>query len=607
MNAKEIERKAGRIFEYNLPDYWIFRSQEDQEDYGIDGEVELADASDHATGFIFKAQIKGQQSVNIISSETVVSFSLSVERLKYYMRQIEVPVILIVVDITSEKIYWKSLQDDDHLRENLQNVLEKSQDTVSIHIPVTNSLPEKHNELLDAVEANMNWLRVSALNRITAPIDKLVSKSSDDILSDILESTRTLNFHIYNESFERLYVNGKFDELFSVANNVINSCTEKTETRFVSGLYIERVWLQKIDYKSEDFQRLSFNLFVYLIQIARKGRAPKHIRLYAILLFRSLLLKIAVDSDFHYYLSAKMSENDTLTKWVVDFSRSKVIANAARNVEKVINLVNRIILSNNKYVLLEALPRVCPRLSVFAHRLDMDGLSDQANYIYSWMKFCINLAINLAKKLEQENFLAEIIVLNSSFKIKSSDAKEHLEESFELVNSIKNESIKTSVTDTITGLRDKLNRTNSDLTNEEELEFFRDRAKALGLDPDDPDNQMGQIINQGLKDYNPERIIRDCKNLLVFPSRAQGIPARMVGLPTAAMKWVYCLEKGHAIGGWSLDDIYISPLPQYGFKAQYCDGCTSKQSRDNDWKWSSKWQNEKLGKHKDLIAKIDSM
>jgi hypothetical protein len=98
MNAKEIGRKAGRIFEYHLPDHWIFRSQEDQEDYGIDGEVELADSSDHATGFIFKAQIKGQKNVKTINNGTVVSFSLSVERLKYYMRQIEIPVILVVVD-----------------------------------------------------------------------------------------------------------------------------------------------------------------------------------------------------------------------------------------------------------------------------------------------------------------------------------------------------------------------------------------------------------------------------------------------------------------------------------------------------------------------------
>lgn len=41
MNAGEIGTEAGRIFEYNLPSCWIFRSQEDQNDFGIDGEIEL--------------------------------------------------------------------------------------------------------------------------------------------------------------------------------------------------------------------------------------------------------------------------------------------------------------------------------------------------------------------------------------------------------------------------------------------------------------------------------------------------------------------------------------------------------------------------------------
>lgn len=40
MNAGEIGIEAGRIFEYNLPSHWIFRSQEDQNDFGIDGEIE---------------------------------------------------------------------------------------------------------------------------------------------------------------------------------------------------------------------------------------------------------------------------------------------------------------------------------------------------------------------------------------------------------------------------------------------------------------------------------------------------------------------------------------------------------------------------------------
>jgi len=607
MNAKEIGRKAGRIFEFHLPDHWVFRSQEDQEDYGIDGEIEVNDSSDHATGFIFKAQIKGQKAVSIINNGTTASFSISVKRLKYYMRQVEIPIILAVIDLTSKKVFWKSLQDDEPLRKILQQAIDKSQDTVAVHLLTSNTLPEKTDELLVAVESNMNWLRVSALNRMTAPIDNLVKKSPDDVLAEMLEKSKLLNLHIYSEKLERLYVSGEFDKLFVTAKTVINSTTEKVETRFWAGLYIERYYLQVIDPKSEEYQKNCFNLFVYLVKIAREGKAPLHIRLYVILLVRSMKLKISVDADYHYYISAKMAANDGLTKWVVDFSRAQVVLRAAKEVEKVIHLINRIILSSNNYVLLETLPRVCSKISVFAHRLQMDGSHQQADYLYSWMKFCIDLAVNLSKQIKQENSMARILYLNASFKLNTEDASKYLDETFELAKEIQNESIRNKLTDTISKMRSDLNRNNEDATPEAELEFFRDRAKALGMNVDDPEDEMGKVIQQGLLDYNPERILKNCKHLLVFPSGAQGIPARMVGLPTAAMKWIYCLENGHAMGGWSLDDIYICPIKEHGFKEQFCEGCQSKEPRDETWKWSSKWQNAEVQKYRDIIVEIDSI
>ena len=607
MNAKEIGRKAGRILEFHLPDNWIFRSQEDQEDYGIDGEIELANESDNATGFIFKAQIKGQEAVSIIENGTIASFNIKLERLRYYMQEVEIPVILIVVDVTTNKIFWKSLQDDSQLRESMKLALNNSQKTIAIHIPVTDTLPEKHEELLASVEANMNWLRASALSRMTSPIETMIKKSPDTLIAEMLEKSKQMNFHLFSETFERLYVSGEFDALFDNAKDVLNSATEKVETRFCAGLYIERVYLQKVDPRSEEYQRLCFNLYVLLIALVRESKAKEHIRLYSILLLRSIKLKISVDADYHYYLSAKMSQNDDLTKWVVDFSRSQVVLKAAKEVEKVVHLINRIIFSGNKYLLLEALPRIGSKVAIFAHRLSMDGLDEQSNYLYAWMKFSIDLSINLSKELDQENFIAEILILNSIFKINTPEADFHLDESFELAKLIKSESIRVSVTDTIAKIKADIKKSNEDASPEDELKFFRERAKALGFNYDDPKDEMGQIIKQGLKDYNPERVIKDCENLIVFPSSAQGIPAKMLGLPSAAMKWVHCIKMGHAMGGWDLDNIYKSPIEAFGFENQYCRSCEHKNPRPSDWHWNSKWQNEEMRKHKDIIAKIDSM
>ncbi|MCC5883624.1 MAG: hypothetical protein JJU25_13430 [Halomonas sp.] len=257
--------------------------------------------------------------------------------------------------------------------------------------------------------------------------------------------------------------------------------------------------------------------------------------------------------------------------------------------------------------MLETLPRIGSKIAVFAHRLSLDGLEKQSKYLYSWLKFCIDLAVNLAKELEHENFIAEMLVLNSTFKLHTNDADVLLDESYELAKSIRNESTRASVTDTIAKIKTDLKIKNEDTAPDEELKFYRERAKALGFNYDDPDDEMGQIINQGIKDYNPERVLKDCEHIVVFPSSARGIPARMVGLPSAAMKWIYCSKLGHAMGGWDLDVIYKSSIEELGFENQYCKGCEHKKPRSDDWRWNSKWQNEEIQKHKDIITKIDSI
>ena len=606
MNAKEIGRRAGRIFEYHLPDNWIFRSQEDQEDYGIDGEIELTNSSDNATGFIFKAQIKGQKRLSIINNNTVVSFSLNTERLKYYIDQIEIPVILIVVDISSKLSYWKSLQDDEALRKKIKKSIKNKTASTSIHIPVNNCLPGTEDELLSSVEENMNWLRASALNRMTAPIERMIKNKTTHSLDEMLEQTKSLNFHIYSENFERLFVKGEFDELFELGKKVIASATEKTATRFCAGLYIERCYLERFHSDASALQELNFNLYAYLIEVVRSGKGELYLRQYAILLMRSIRLSIAVEIDYHHFISAKMLENDHLTKWVVEYSRAQIVLRAAREVEKVIHLTNRIMLSGNVYTILDTLPRVCPRLALFAHRLEMDGLHKQSNILYSWIDFCIEYGIKYAQGLEEENFIAEMLVLNASYKASHKDAIVKIDETYELAKKINDNSIRNSVIETVSKMRARHHQKDENSTPEDEIKFFRDRAKALGMNPDDPENEFGKIIKQGLIDYNPERVLKNCKHLLVFPSNARGIPARMVGIPTAAMKWIYCTKKGYAAGGWALDEIYDSSIPKFSFKEQYCKNCSEKCPRDESWKWSSSWQNAQLSKHQDIITKIDS-
>ena len=148
MNAGEIGTEAGRIFEYNLPSSWIFRSQEDQNDFGIDGEIELKDESGKALGkdSVFKVQIKGEEHSTYIHEGKTLSFNLRMERLRYYF-EFKVPVILVVVEVSSERVYWLPITNDENLRVKAKK--SEQNESVQVHLPIDNILVRKKDNLAE--------------------------------------------------------------------------------------------------------------------------------------------------------------------------------------------------------------------------------------------------------------------------------------------------------------------------------------------------------------------------------------------------------------------------------------------------------------------------
>ena len=160
MNAGEIGSAAGRIFNYKAPLNWIIRSQEDQDDHGIDCEIELKDSRGKALGreSVFKIQLKGQENCSFIEDGQKLSFSVSRERLQYYLN-FNIPVILVVVEVSSERIYWISVTDN---QEILEKVSDSSTDTLTVHLPVKNKLERNissaYEKLLVAVQECWDFL-----------------------------------------------------------------------------------------------------------------------------------------------------------------------------------------------------------------------------------------------------------------------------------------------------------------------------------------------------------------------------------------------------------------------------------------------------------------
>ncbi len=97
----QVEDLSVVAFRKILPREWVYRDKD--KDYGIDGEVEIFDENDTATGIIFYVQLKATDSESETSQKRV---KLRNEAINYY-KALELPVLIVRYISESEEIYFR--------------------------------------------------------------------------------------------------------------------------------------------------------------------------------------------------------------------------------------------------------------------------------------------------------------------------------------------------------------------------------------------------------------------------------------------------------------------------------------------------------------------
>jgi len=84
-----------------LPSRWVFR--EANPDYGIDGQIEVFDKNNAATGLMFLVQLKGTDDPDV---NDALSIQFRLNTLKYY-RKLDLPVMIVFFHAPTKKFFWK--------------------------------------------------------------------------------------------------------------------------------------------------------------------------------------------------------------------------------------------------------------------------------------------------------------------------------------------------------------------------------------------------------------------------------------------------------------------------------------------------------------------
>ena len=97
--SHQLEEESRLAFAGALPSNWVFRNK--THDYGIDGEVEIFDEHDNATGMIFYVQLKGTDEKN---PQKILKQKLKLDTFRYY-GSIKIPILIVKYYSAQEKVF----------------------------------------------------------------------------------------------------------------------------------------------------------------------------------------------------------------------------------------------------------------------------------------------------------------------------------------------------------------------------------------------------------------------------------------------------------------------------------------------------------------------
>jgi len=128
----KIEAASWRLLQELAPDEWIVREVSER-DYGVDAYIEIATSSGEVTGNLVSIQLKGVQQLEWKIGEggikTARSPSIKTTTANYWLN-LPVPVFLFVAELSSQRIYYVSVEDD--IRSQFENL--SSQDSITFKL-----------------------------------------------------------------------------------------------------------------------------------------------------------------------------------------------------------------------------------------------------------------------------------------------------------------------------------------------------------------------------------------------------------------------------------------------------------------------------------------
>jgi len=585
------EEISSRILESKIPPEWILR--EIKPDYGIDKSLEIVE-NGVVTGKEILIQLKGTNVPNF--NKEYFNFRLKTYQLKYYEKR-DIPVVLIVVDIKNEICYWIFLQQYIFDTLNIKKPSWKKQKTVRIKIPIKQKLNNNLDQIIDIAKGGSAFIISRKINQIPSNYLARWKNNAEAIIekSKVAKNFMEKSFHLKFEISYNYDKEGNHDKSIGILKEVREIAISANDKNNI----VKSSLLLAYQYNSYNQNEIVWNILIDIKEIVEELNDNNYNILWHGSIHETLYIRLIqkYNSLLRLSIVSSIKPKNIMTPFLV--LRIHEIVSQIYDVEiEFIKLLNKAYDDEEYLIYIDFLKRLAKMHYIWVYNNSIKGNQD---VIFNQLKKIENMllyTIDISHKISDDFhflLLLDLIYLYHSmekFTLRDStiDKAKKIAKKLEHIGYLNtldglNEFFEKSYTISYLIKYDEVKSQQKDISEEEEVRFIKALLKNGGIDFESGDDDLARLARIGLKDRNPERILKHCENLYI-ELVIYGPIWNTVALPETGMKILFCDKKG-SIMGYSLDELLDR------FKNSYCRECKCNSPRSRGWKWSKKWQLER--------------
>ena len=551
------------------------------EDYGIDYFVQVFDKdTDEATNISFIIQLKGTEKYKKHGNH--VKFQIRTDYLKYYYNKVDKPVFLVVVDVINEEYCCLFIQKYINEELNIKRSNWKSQETVTVDIPIKNTFsnPKIIEQVAEKGSTYCNLLiygipTQELMWKVKNITNDPIKKSEDlkNKYSEIYSAQTRVGFEFIQNQNDSINAKKSFQSIYNKTkddkDNIIHHLNSIAALISFCNLENKKQLFHFINEGLELSIENNITYFEYYFNCLK-------------LESQSLILQNELQKNL---LIQKISENNNSSNKIKEYLKKKIYiennqlytfyGNFILYLIKIMDnkelymflelmrmllgvLINHVYITYNfttKDVLNLMLYRIEQLIAIFSKIIDVS--TDFSHYKYEFYKYKI-----LYHYLKQDCYPTKLLEEYEEL-AKQYNVKYHIN----LIKSLK-EQISMPVP----------NKDFSDITYNDLLELYE---KLLLIEGIDLKNNNDETINlkQAIKDLNPKRILDNCIHLELYYVPNE-IPSKL-RLYSEGLKILYC-KYGKIKSNCNLDKAFAS------FNNEFCSNCKYKTTQDIEWNLEKK-------------------